>query len=127
MRKPDAFERVSAAEILRHRRHLTSEQIQLLRRGEFEAVARSLRLTQWVMLWVVLGLIVVGLAAYDVFHLGPSDLWTVLVLGALLGLFDAYQYIQARRTAEIVHLLMEERKRLAGGDPDRGQSLRFGV
>jgi hypothetical protein len=109
MTEKNAFDRLSDAELAHHRGDVVYAQVQLCKRGDYETVAHALHRSAWVGLWVNLSmLVVVGVTA--LLRLP----WQVLLAQvACMTLVAAYRFIQARRTAETIHRLTEERERLA--------------
>ena len=106
MTDESALNRLSEAELARHHPHLTYAQVQLCKRGDYETVARTLRRRAWVGLCANLSMLAVVVVAV---LLGIH--WMAFAQVACMALVNAYDYINARRTAETVHRLMEERER----------------
>jgi hypothetical protein len=101
------LDRLSAAELARHRDELLYAEIQLCKRGDYETVARRLRRSARVALCANLCM----LAAIAVAVLLGLHFWMVFVQVACMAIFATYRFAHAQRTAETVARLAEERKR----------------
>ena len=101
------LDRLSEAELARHRGELGYAQIQLCKRGDYESVARGLRRSARVALCVNLSM----LAAIAVAVLLGLHYWMVFAQVACMALFATYRFVHAQRTAETVTRLAEERER----------------
>jgi len=105
-----ALDRLAEAELERHRLDLRFADIQLCKRGEYEVVARELRRRKYRTVCLYGGVVV----AFSILGIlfGPrSVIFYILIYGlAALRMFE--EYIDARRTEEILRRLREERDRL---------------
>jgi hypothetical protein len=114
MHGDDGPPRDEPAERAGARRGLGYAQIQQCRRGEYDAVARTVLQRARKGLWVNVACLLAILALTPLFGLFA---WMPIAQIVLTALVAAYQFVQARRTAETVHRLMEERDRLPPEGP----------
>src|SRR5262245_22242672 len=105
MEDKSAFDRLSEAELARH--GLSYAQVQLCKRGEYDAVAGALRRGARAVLWMDLSMLPLTVVA--VLMLGWTA-WMIVVQVVLGVLLAAHAFIHAQRTAETVHRLTEERE-----------------
>nr|CAP47663.1 putative integron gene cassette protein [uncultured bacterium] len=114
MTSKSVLDRLSEGELARHRRELSYAQVQQCKRGEFEVVARKLQRGYRKALW---GHLAMSLVVVVMVICGLHWILLFQVAGSTLAI--AYMYIQARRTAQTVHRLMEERERSEAGSANR--------